>query len=195
MAKADFALHYINQSPLIMILPIDLPLGGRPISNGILVRVNEVGMFKKAMSFVLLVFIFSSGIVYAHTGATGVVKMRMEMMKGIASNMKTIANMLKGQEEFDPSSASAAAKQIGAHANDMPDMFPEGSTDKPSEALPEIWENWDEFVAMSLALSRDAKEMANLAANASSATEIEDAFKRVGKSCGSCHEKYRLEHN
>ena len=24
-------------------------------------------------------------------------------------------------------------------------MFPEGSTQKPTEALPVIWENWDEF--------------------------------------------------
>jgi cytochrome c556 len=72
-------------------------------------------------------------------------------------------------------------------------MFPEGSTEKPSEALPAIWQDWDEFVAISEQMKTDAKQLSEIAGAASSADAIKAQFAAVGKSCGSCHEKFRLK--
>lgn len=134
-----------------------------------------------------------SGFAFAHEGADGMVKERMDMMGEIGKGMKVIGEMIKGNVEFDPATAKAAALEIYGHATHMPDMFPEGSTEKPSEALPAIWENWEEFVALSDKLKVDAKQLGELSGTSASVDEIKTQFGLVGKSCGSCHEKFRLK--
>ena len=134
-----------------------------------------------------------SGIAFAHTGADGVVKDRMDMMGEIARSMKTIGKMIKGEIDYDAEAAKAAALEIYGHMSHMPEMFPEGSTEPPTEALPVIWQEWDEFVVISDKLKTDAKKLAELAASASNASELIPQFSEVGKSCASCHEKFRLK--
>ena len=134
-----------------------------------------------------------SGIAFAHSGADGVVKERMDMMDEIARGMKTIGAMIKGETAYDAQTAKASALEIYGHMSHIAEMFPEGSTDKPSEALPAIWENWDEFVALADKLKTDAKTLAEIAGTASSGAEIKGQFAIVGQSCGSCHEKFRLK--
>ena len=115
------------------------------------------------------------------------------MMGEIGKAMKAIGQMIKGEVAFDAEKAKAAALEIYGHASHIPDMFPEGSTEKPSEALPAIWEDWDEFVAISDQMKTDAKALSDIAGNASEASVIKAQFGMVGKSCGSCHEKFRLK--
>lgn len=134
-----------------------------------------------------------SGLAYAHSGASGVVKERMDMMGDIGKAMKTIGTMIKGEAAYDAEVAKRAAGEIQGHMMHMADMFPEGSTEAPSEALSAIWENWDEFLALSKELEDDARQLAVLAASAASADELTAQFAVVGKSCGTCHEKFRLK--
>ncbi|MEL7429674.1 MAG: cytochrome c [Pseudomonadota bacterium] len=134
-----------------------------------------------------------SGFAIAHEGAEGMVKERMDMMGDIGKAMKRMGLMIKGEVDYDAEVAKAAALEIYGHATHIPEMFPEGSTEKPSEALPAIWENWDEFVAISEQMKTDAKQLAEIAGAANSADAIKVQFGAVGKSCGSCHEKFRLK--
>ena len=60
---------------------------------------------------------------YAHGGATGIVKERMEAM----GTMSDVGEALTG-------------------------LFPEGSGGEPSEAKAEVWSNWDEFSALAAQL-------------------------------------------
>ena len=150
-------------------------------------------MFTKGKAMLVVVAMSISGFAYAHAGADGVVKDRMDMMGEIARAMKTIGQMIKGEVSYDAEAAKAAANEIYGHMSHMTEMFPEGSTEKPSEALPAIWENWDEFVALSDKLKIDAKQLAEIAGSSTSADGIKAQFGLVGKSCGSCHEKFRLK--
>ena len=134
-----------------------------------------------------------SGIAFAHSGAEGVVKERMHRMSDIANSMKTIGKMIKGETGYDAEAAKTSALKIHGHMVHMEKLFPEGSTDKPSEALPAIWENWNEFLSIFDQLGSDAKQLADIAGAASSSDEIAAQFAKVGKSCGSCHEKFRLK--
>ncbi len=134
-----------------------------------------------------------STFAYAHEGAEGVVKDRMDMMGEIARSMKTIGKMIKGVDSYNAKKAKAAALEIYGHMSHMTDMFPEGSTEKPSEALPVIWDDWDEFVALSNQLKDDSKLLSELAGTADSADTIKSQFGLVAKSCSSCHEKFRLK--
>ena len=142
-----------------------------------------------ALSFVIA----TSAIAFAHSGATGVVKLRMDMMGAIGDSMKVIGSMMKGQTAFDANGAKAAAMRIAGHADEIPDLFPEGSTQKPSEALPAIWQNWDEFVKITGEMKAAAQTLADAASVATQADQIRAQFGAVGKSCGSCHERFRLK--
>ena len=139
------------------------------------------------------VAVIVSGFAYAHTGADGVVRDRMDMMGEIARSMKTIGRMIKGEADYDAEAAQAAALEIYGHMSHMPEMFPEGSIEPPTEALPIIWQEWDEFVVISDKLKTDAKQLAELTASVSGANELIPQFSEVGKSCAACHEKFRLK--
>lgn len=82
----------------------------------------------------------------AHGGATGIVKQRMDLMDGIGERMKTLASIFKGEVDYDPAVVQEAAAGIRDHAgDDVLALFPEGSLDAPTEALPSIWEDWAQF--------------------------------------------------
>ncbi len=134
----------------------------------------------------------ASTITLAHDGATGMVMQRMEAMKEIGKSMKSIAAMVKGDTAFDGAAVQASADVIAEHAKHMPHMFPEGSLDKPTEALPVIWTQWDRFTEIAGKLNSDAQALGEAGKSASSAKDILPQLAEVGKSCKACHQDYRL---
>ncbi|MCR9111365.1 MAG: cytochrome c [Rhodobacteraceae bacterium] len=96
----------------------------------------------------------------AHSGATGVVKERMDAMGELSEAMKLLTPMMRGQAEYNPDAVRRAADTMIDHAgSDMTELFPEGSNDMPSEALDVIWEDWEEFAALAEALRTSAEGM------------------------------------
>jgi len=132
-------------------------------------------------------------ISFAHDGATGIVKQRMDMMSDVASSMKTLGQMIRGKNEYNPDSAESAALKIEKHAKHFHTLFPEGSTEEPSEALPAIWQDWEEFQKLLTTMENEARELASIASTSISAEEIKNQFSNLGKTCGMCHEKFRLK--
>ena len=130
---------------------------------------------------------------FAHSGAKGVVKQRMDAMGDIADQMKVLGAMMKKQTDFNPAAASKAADVIAGHASHIPTMFPEGSNEHPSEALPAIWADWAKFEAIASELKDGASELSVAAGSAQSAMDIAASFGKVAKTCISCHEGFRLK--
>lgn len=96
----------------------------------------------------------------AHSGATGVMKERMDAMGEMGDEMKRLAPMMRGQTEYDPDVVRNAADTMIGHAGaQMTELFPEGSNGEPSEALDTIWEDWEEFTALAEALRTSAEGM------------------------------------
>ena len=96
----------------------------------------------------------------AHSGATGVMKERMDAMGEMGDEMKRLAPMMRGQTEYDPDVVRNAADTMIGHAGaQMTELFPEGSNGEPSEALDTIWEDWEEFTALAEALRTTAEGM------------------------------------
>ena len=96
----------------------------------------------------------------AHSGATGVMKERMDAMGEMGDEMKRLAPMMRGQTEYDPDVVRSAADTMIGHAGtQMTELFPEGSNGEPSEALDTIWEYWEEFAALAEALRTSAEGM------------------------------------
>ena len=126
----------------------------------------------------------------AHKGATGVVMHRMHMMKSLQKAMRDMVAMLKGKRRFDPARFAAHATAIKRHAAQLPIMFPKGSNPKPSEALPNIWQDWDGFLARTMAMAKSAGAL-EAAAKLGERKAIIRAFVGVAKTCTGCHTDYR----
>ena len=146
---------------------------------------------KKFSAPMIVTAIIISSLAYAHDGATGVIKQRMDMMGEIAKAMKSIGQMIKGEQAYDSEVATVAAREIENHTVGLSQLFPEGSTTKPSEALPVIWENWDEFNRLLEEMKIQSKNLAEIASTVESSVEIKAQFALVGKTCGTCHQKFR----
>ncbi len=140
----------------------------------------------------------------AHSGATGIVKERMDRMKDIGRATKVIAGMFKGDQPYDAAAVRAAADAIAELAGPaMTEKFPAGSLDKPTEALPEIWRDWARFEQMAEDLRREAAAVSALAANGpaqfgegylfdtSSDAPAGPAATRMLATCRACHQAFR----
>lgn len=96
----------------------------------------------------------------AHSGATGVMKERMDAMGDMGDAMKRLTPMMRGQTDYEPDVVRGAAETMIGHAgSQMTELFPEGSNGEPSEALDAIWEDWEEFAALAEALRESAQGM------------------------------------
>ncbi|MCI5076339.1 cytochrome c [Oricola sp.] len=140
---------------------------------------------------VAVAVVATTGLAMAHSNASGVVKQRMDAMKDIAEQMKTIGLMIRGQNAFDAAAAADAADTVAQHAATIPSLFPEGSLDSPTEALPAIWADWDQFNKNAADLQSAAADLSSSAAGAAEAADIRTQFAVVGATCSSCHEDFR----
>ncbi|MCW8891020.1 MAG: cytochrome c [Sedimenticola sp.] len=128
----------------------------------------------------------------AHGKATGIVKQRMELMKKIEKQMRSISIMEKGKLPYDATRISQHAEMIRRSSSKIPALFPEGSLHKPTEALPVIWEQWDQFLDETNLLEQEAAELQALATEGDKQAVLEQ-FNKLEKSCSRCHEIFRLE--
>lgn len=140
---------------------------------------------RKIITFIALTAI--AGTTLAHSSATGVVKERMDVMSGIGKATKTLGQMTKtGVIDIEKLRVATAIIAHSAHA--IPETFKTRDLSKPSEALPAVWDNWDDFTAKAEALETAAIALA--AAGTDPAT-FKSGFGRLGAACQACHRDYR----
>ncbi len=125
---------------------------------------------------------------FAHEGAMGVVKERMDGMSAMGKALKSMSEMLKGTVAFDGEVARLNAEVIKSHSGaEMIKLFPKGATQSVSEARPEIWTDWERFSNYAMDLEAAAQILSDRAES-----EIdEEAFKRATDTCAACHKSFR----
>ena len=107
-----------------------------------------------------------AGLVSAHTGAMGVVKERMALMKDSGEATKALADMMRGKTAYEAEDVRSLAERIASHGGEaLTEKFPEGSLDPPTEARPEIWEEWSRFEDLADQMKRYALALAEAADN------------------------------
>lgn len=125
----------------------------------------------------------------AHTGVKNpAVMARMNGMSAISDNVEVLGTMAKGQVAFDAASAQAAARAIAQHSAESIDLFKAQETDPKSEALPAIWENFDDFTAKALELQAVANDLSE---KISTVEDVRAGMRAIGQSCKACHKLYR----
>ena len=142
----------------------------------------------RCVKFVVFAVFFSvPTLALAHTGATGIVKKRMEVMKDVGAVMKELGAMVKGDASFDALTVARRGGDLKTHAAAMPALFPEGSIHGPSEALPQIWQNFEGFSA----IASDLESAATALSGVTEASALPAALGAAGKTCKACHSDYR----
>ncbi|WP_099827827.1 c-type cytochrome [Oceaniglobus indicus] len=137
-----------------------------------------------AAAFAVTVF----GAALVHAQATDdPVKARQTLMKTVGAQTKILGAQAKAGDAFDPEAARAAAMTLAEAAGQVPAAFETEALDGETEAVPAIWENYDDFTQKATALETSAMA----AADASSAAEMGTAMQTIGGTCKACHEDYR----
>jgi cytochrome c556 len=127
--------------------------------------------------------------VTAAIAQANVIEQRQALMKQFGDTTRTFGGMLRGQVPFDLGQAQAALRTYSANAKQLPTLFPDTSkTGNKTQALPAIWENKPEFVAIFAKLEQDAQTaLASIKDEASFKAEAP----KVVQNCGTCHNRFR----
>ena len=142
-------------------------------------------------SALLVIAIAGSGFAIAHGGATGIVKERMDDMSAMGKAMKTIVKQLKNKTSMDAGAVIQSSQLIVKHSSMIPQMFPQGTHGKPSEALPAIWTNWNDFTAAADKTKDEANKLQQLMTSEASHPQLMKQFATLGKTCKGCHTDFR----
>ena len=124
---------------------------------------------------------------FAHKGATGIIKERMDNFKASQTALKQIFAASK-RNDFE--AIVPLANQIKNWAEIMPTKFPSGSDGPPSEAAPAIWTNFDGF-KLAAKENFEAARILEVTALNGDAKATAKAIKQLAGTCKSCHQSYR----
>ena len=123
------------------------------------------------------------------------IKARQSVMQLYAFNLGILGAMAKGEAEYNAEQASTAAANLETLVNmNNGAMWPQGSdaTANPGKtrAKLENWTSYPKAAEFGMALKEAAAKMSGEAGNGLEA--LQAAIGPVGKSCGGCHESFRV---
>ncbi len=123
----------------------------------------------------------------AHDGANGAVKKRMDAMESVGAALKRL-NLRTRSQQVSPQQAREAVALIRNVALNTPRLFEEQDLSAPTEAKPEIWSDWDEFVDLSQNLAAYTERLDAAIGNPEA---LAGEIRRMGEICSACHRRYR----
>ena len=131
--------------------------------------------------------ILATGAAYAQDPTDPQAVARSELMKMVGMNTGILGKMASGETPYDAAAAEGAkAALIEAAAKIEATFMEQGGEDPVSEAKPEIWTNWEDFLVKASALGDAAGAM-----DVASAETIGAGMGAIGGSCKDCHTSYR----
>lgn len=133
-------------------------------------------------------FALVAGIAFAEAEATDPnVIARQDLMKTFGGAAKALGEMASGKVAYDAAAAEAAKQVLVAGSAQIAAKFEANAVDPATEAKPEIWTGWDDFITKGKGL-----ETAAQALDVSSIEMIGAGMAGVGGACKACHTTYRM---
>jgi len=125
----------------------------------------------------------------AETKPEDVIKYRHAVMGAMAAHITALSMIALGAVDH-PDHLQSHADALADAGTQLSVLFPAGSGNGETAALPIIWEEPDKFSA---AVAEAEKTTAALrdAATSGDRKAVINAFKAAGKVCKDCHERYR----
>lgn len=113
---------------------------------------------------------------------------RGELMGTIGKNIGIVGDMVGGKTEFDAAAAEAAkAALIEATGKIEATFKDQGAADPVSEAKPDIWANWEDFLKKATAAGAAAGAL-----DVASLDTLKAGMGALGGACKDCHTTYRI---
>lgn len=134
-------------------------------------------------------FAFADG----HADVNPAVKARQAHMQLYAHNLGILGGMAQAKIDYDAGAAQNAANNLVALVNmNQMTYWPIGTDNASIEgtkARPELWENFDNVMAISADFQSAADAMA--AAAGTDLASLQGAMAGLGGACSACHREYR----
>ncbi len=115
------------------------------------------------------------------------VEARHALMKSFGGAAKALGGMAGGEVAFDAAAAATAKAALVDGAAQIGAKFEVNAQDPESEAKPEVWTNWDDFLVKAKAMADAAGAM-----DVASLDGIKAGMGAVGGACKDCHMTYRM---
>lgn len=120
---------------------------------------------------------------------------RQGLMHVIAYKAGRVRGMADGNIPVNEAEFVKAASDLAAAAGMLDEAFPEGSDSVSlagvSNALPDIWNDFDAFAERRSALQSATRTVAAQALSGGFAAAQAAASEQIGPACGGCHRTYR----
>ena len=128
--------------------------------------------------------------IFADDAPEKTIRYRHKVMEALGDHMGATSMILKGEvsREQDLSTHAGAMHDL---AKTLPDLWPEGTLAN-SDSKKEIWEKREDFLAACKTFETATATLA-AAADKSDRDATMAAFKKVGGSCGGCHDAFRVD--
>ena len=150
-------------------------------------------MNAKAFLLASTIILSTAIVAFAHGGATGIVKERMDGMMAMGKALGSVGDMFKGKTKFNVEQVKAAADILLQHSANIDKLFPDteaSRTGKGTEAIPAVWEDREGFLAIAVELQKRSADLKKVAAT-NDQNQIRASFVAMAKTCGGCHQDYR----
>jgi len=119
------------------------------------------------------------------------IEYRQAVMTVIGWNMKPMGAMMKQKQPYDQAAFAAHAADLAAAAKlDLLAGFPMDSEGDDSDALPDIWLDFEDFKQKYKDLQTASSDLEQ-AAGSGDMAKIKPAFEALGKTCKACHRAYK----
>lgn len=145
--------------------------------------------------WVLLLFsVLTASMVHSHSGATGIVKERMDAMSDMGDRTKVVADMFKGKRAFEKTALVDAADAFILHGTGMTVLFPdteESRTGSDTEASARIWDEWDDFSSQVAEFVQSSEFLKMTVTSTDEMGALRRAFFQTTKGCSGCHKRFR----
>lgn len=129
----------------------------------------------------------------SHAEVNPAVKARQAHMQLYAHNLGILGNMAQAKTDYDADAAQAAADNIVTLIQvNQSSYWPLGTDNESIEgtkALPALWENFDNVMAINADFAVAADAMASAAGT--DLASLQGAMAAMGGSCSACHREYR----
>ena len=121
-----------------------------------------------------------------------VIDYRKDVMLSMAAHLSALTELLSGDLELDEGHVEAQATSLGLNAQLVSSLFPPGSDEGDTSALPGIWQRPEQFLARAEAAEREGRNLV-AAAESGDRAFMAQSLKRLADACRNCHREFRFE--
>lgn len=114
---------------------------------------------------------------------------RQKVMQSLGGHMGAIGDIMKNKLPY-VTTIVAHAQALQMTSTVIEDAFKKEITEGKTDAKPDIWQDWDKFVAAAKKMGEESGKLADVT-QAGDMEAIGAQVKALGKACGDCHKPFR----